>query len=248
MDNEKKKYRQAIIIGAAPIEDEKEQLLSLLKWGGYGQKEDTSCRHVCSDCPKACSMNAVQKDMYVIAADGGYAFLANHGMVPDFWVGDYDSLDEYKDEIVGIPHEDSPVEKDDTDTALAVNKAFVMGYRDIMIYGGCGGKRLSHTLANIQLMKYYTKLGCNIRIMGNGLRMEVLTKGKKTYSAAMKGHISVICLSDVAKDVKIKGLKYEYDGVLMSDVALGVSNSFIGKDAFIEVGTGELLLIYEKES
>lgn len=249
VENKKIQYKQAIIIGAAPIEEEKKQLLSLLQWGGYGVKEvkQTECNHDCSGCKKSCEANEIEKDMYVIAADGGYEFLAKNDLQPDYWIGDCDSLLEYKDKIKQLPHEEFPVEKDDTDMALAVKKAFDMGYREIMIFGGCGGKRVSHTLANIQLMKSYAKKDCNIRMMGNGIRMEMLVNGKKAFSRALKGSVSVICLSDLAKNVKIKGLKYEYEGDLSSDVPLGVSNSFVGKDASIEVESGDLLIIYEKE-
>ena len=130
------------------------------------------------------------------------------------------------------------------DSKLA--KAFELGYTDMMLYGGYGGARISHTLANIQLMHHYAKKGCNIRMMGDGIRMEVLWHGCKRFSAAMKGDLSVICLSDKADRVKIQGLKYEYEGSLTSEVALGISNSFIGQDALIEVQDGALLLIYEK--
>ena len=56
----------------------------------------------------------------------------------------------------------------------------------------------------------------------------------------------MICLSDYAEGVIIRGLKYEYEGRLTSDHALGVSNSFIGQDAEISVQEGTLLLVYER--
>lgn len=258
MEQKQIQYKQAILIGAAPMGTEINQLLSLLKWAGYEKNteeketETSSCNQQCGSCAKACSTRSIQKDVYVIAADGGLKFLFQNNMRPDFWVGDLDSLDldelesDFADEIQQISHEQVPVEKDDTDMALAVKKAFELGYEDILIYGGCGGSRVSHTLANIQLLRYYAKKGCNIRMMGDGVRMEILSEGAKRFSSAMKGHISVICLSDVAKFVKIEGLKYEYEGELTSQVALGVSNSFVGKDALIQVNGGDLLLIFEK--
>ena len=72
--------------------------------------------------------------------------------------------------------------------------------------------------------------------------------GKIEYSKALKGSVSVICLSDEAKNVVIKGLKYEYTGNLTNEVALGVSNSFVGQDGLIQVEDGILLLIYEGEN
>lgn len=205
--------------------------------------------------------------------------MLENGMLPDFFVGDLDSMEcgealmdeagkngpradeaganeaqtneipeaeSVEDILKRVPHEIVPVEKDDTDMELAVKKAYEKGYRNILVYGGCGGARISHTLANIQMMSFYAKKGCSLQMLGDGVRMEILHNGSRTLSAAMKGSISVICLSDVAEGVTIQGLKYEYTGALTSDRTLGVSNSFVGKDAVVSVTDGTLLLVYER--
>ena len=53
-----------------------------------------------------------------------------------------------------------PVEKDDTDTLLAVRVALEKGYRDIRIYGAFGG-RLDHTLANLATLEFLRQQGAN---------------------------------------------------------------------------------------
>lgn len=241
-------FKQAVIIGASPMGSEESALLKLLKWARYGEQAE-HCNRNCDTCHTGCSVKIKEKDVYVVAADGGLQFLLKNGMLPDFFVGDLDSVEPdeaLKDVLKDIPKEIVPAEKDDTDMALAVAKAYEKGYRNILLYGGCGGARVSHTLANIQMMSSYAKKGCFLQMMGDGVRMEVLHNNSRTLPAAMKGSISVISLSDVAEDVTIQGLKYEYTGALTSDRALGVSNSFIGKDASVSVKNGTLLLIYEK--
>lgn len=248
-----RKYKQAIIIGASPMGSEAAQLLALLKWAGYGV-QDENCTHDCTTCHSGCRKPEMKKDIYVIAADGGLGFLLENKMRPDFLVGDLDSIrsDEtlteemIKAAVDEIPHEVVPVEKDDTDMGLAVAKAYEKGYHEILIYGGCGGARVSHTFANVQLMTHYAKKGCFIQMMGDGIRMEILWNGCKTFPPALKGSLSVICLSDKADGVVIRGLKYEYVGSLTSDFTLGVSNSFIGQNAMISVEDGILLLVYER--
>ena len=96
------------------------------------------------------------------------------------------------------------------------------------------------------MMSFYAKKGCSLQMLGDGVRLEILHNASKTLSAAMKGSISVICLSDIAEGVTIQGLKYEYTGALTSDRTLGVSNSFVGKDAMVSVENGTLLLVYER--
>lgn len=241
-------YKQAIIIGASPMGSEESALLKLLKWAGYGEQAE-HCSRDCDTCHTGCSAKIKNKDIYVVVADGGLKFLLKNGMLPDFFVGDLDSVElegALKDILKDIPKEIVPVEKDDTDMALAVAKAYEKGYRNILLYGGCGGVRISHTLANIQMMSFYAKKGCSLQMLGDGVRLEILHNASKTLSAAMKGSISVICLSDIAEGVTIQGLKYEYTGALTSDRTLGVSNSFVGKDAIVSVENGTLLLVYER--
>lgn len=241
-------YKQAIIIGASPMGSEESALLKLLKWAGYGEQAE-HCSRNCDTCHTGCSAKIKNKDIYVVVADGGLKFLLKNGMLPDFFVGDLDSVElegALKDILNDIPKKIVPVEKDDTDMALAVAKAYEKGYRNILLYGGCGGARISHTLANIQMMSFYAKKGCSLQMLGDGVRLEILHNASKTLSAAMKGSISVICLSDIAEGVTIQGLKYEYTGALTSDRTLGVSNSFVGKDAMVSVENGTLLLVYER--
>lgn len=241
-------YKQAIIIGASPMGSEESALLKLLKWAGYREQAE-HCSRDCDTCHTGCSAKIKNKDIYVVVADGGLKFLLKNGMLPDFFVGDLDSVElegDLKDILKDIPKEIVPVEKDDTDMALAVAKAYEKGYRNILLYGGCGGTRISHTLANIQMMSFYAKKGCSLQMLGDGVRLEILHNASKTLSAAMKGSISVICLSDIAEGVTIQGLKYEYTGALTSDRTLGVSNSFVGKDAMVSVENGTLLLVYER--
>lgn len=241
-------YKQAIIIGASPMGSEESALLKLLKWAGNGEQAE-HCSRDCDTCHTGCSAKIKNKDIYVVVADGGLKFLLKNGMLPDFFVGDLDSVElegALKDILKDIPKEIVSVEKDDTDMALAVAKAYEKGYRNILLYGGCGGARISHTLANIQMMSFYAKKGCSLQMLGDGVRLEILHNASKTLSAAMKGSISVICLSDIAEGVTIQGLKYEYTGALTSDRTLGVSNSFVGKDAMVSVENGTLLLVYER--
>ncbi len=241
-------YKQAIIIGASPMGSEESALLKLLKWAGYGEQAE-HCSRDCDTCHTGCSAKIKNKDIYVVVADGGLKFLLKNGMLPDFFVGDLDSVElegDLKDILNDIPKKIVPVEKDDTDMALAVAKAYEKGYRNILLYGGCGGARISHTFANIQMMSFYAKKGCSLQMLGDGVRLEILHNASKTLSAAMKGSISVICLSDIAEGVTIQGLKYEYTGALTSDRTLGVSNSFVGKDAMVSVENGTLLLVYER--
>lgn len=86
------------------------------------------------------------------------------GIVPDIILGDFDSLGYVPKGDNIIRHK---VEKDDTDMMLAVEKAIELGYHNITIFGGTGG-RTDHTIANLQTMLYASINGVNIKMMDSG--------------------------------------------------------------------------------
>nr|MCR5430347.1 thiamine diphosphokinase [Eubacterium sp.] len=101
------------------------------------------------------------EDGFVIAADGGLLNLEKSNITPDLILGDFDSLGFEPEGENVIKY---PVKKNDTDMMLAVKKAIDLGYKEIVIFGGCGG-RLDHTLANINTMVYALEKGANISIL-----------------------------------------------------------------------------------
>jgi len=84
----------------------------------------------------------LEKDDYIIAADGGWLACRKTGITPDLLLGDFDSLRTRPDfpNILRVP-----VEKDDTDTMLAVKTGLERGETEFHIYGGMGGRRTDHT-------------------------------------------------------------------------------------------------------
>ena len=91
----------------------------------------------------------------VIAADCGIKNAEKFKINPHIIIGDFDSLGYVPEADNTIIH---PIEKDDTDTLLAVKKGFEMGYTSFRIFG-CVGGRLDHTLANIQTADYIAENG-----------------------------------------------------------------------------------------
>lgn len=181
---------------------------------------------------------------YIIAGDGGYRYCLERELDADLVVGDFDSLGYRPDH----PHVLSlKVEKDETDMAVAVEEGIRRGYREFVIYGGTGG-RISHTLANIQMMHQLAGRGIHVVLMGTGCKFRVIQNDVFAFDSEQKGMISVFSLSDVSEGVCEEGLKYTLDHVtLNSGVPLGVSNEFIGKAGKISVENGTLLLIFEED-
>ena len=176
---------------------------------------------------------------FFIAADGGYAEMLSRGFTPDLLIGDLDSLGAPP---AGVPLVTLPVEKDVTDTDAAVSEGLRRGYRSFALYGVFGG-RPDHTLANYALLARLSQQGCEARGCGGGFTVTALTNGALELPARQSGAAAVFSWTDESAGVTVRGLKYGLEnGVLRSNFALGVSNSFIGEPAYIEVKQGTLLI------
>lgn len=180
----------------------------------------------------------------IIAADSGIKNTDKFNITPDFVIGDFDSLGYNPHGENVITH---PIEKDDTDTLLAVKYAVDKGYKNFRIFG-CIGGRLDHTFANIQTAFYIANLGGNAVFYGDNENFTVIKNNKIEFDEACSGNVSVFALES-CDNVTIKGLHYEIEnGKLTPDFPLGVSNNFINKKSSISVEDGTLLIIWEKQN
>ncbi len=182
------------------------------------------------------------EDSFVIAADGGLLNLEKSNITPDLILGDFDSLGFEPEGENVIKY---PVKKNDTDMMLAVKKAIDLGYKEIVIFGGCGG-RLDHTLANINTMVYALEKGANISILDSQNDMYI-TDDALRLSRRDKDNISLFAIEEKAV-VDIEGAKYSGKNIVISNnTTLGVSNSFADDEVKISVVEGTILVIVSNE-
>ena len=176
---------------------------------------------------------------YVIAADAGYKYCRENNIVPDLVLGDFDSLGDVPEHPNTVK---LPVEKDDTDMLYALKLGIEKGYRHFFIYGGTGGERPDHGLANIQCLLYLANRGCRGWLFGNGVVWTVVKNSALRLRG--EGTVSVFCIDGRAEGVFLRGLRYElHDAVISSELPLGVSNELCG-EAEISVENGSLLIMY----
>ena len=101
-----------------------------------------------------------EENQYVIGVDKGMEFLYSHQILPNYIVGDFDSVkkeigDYYRNETDVPIREFNPV-KDASDTEIAIRLAMTLGAGEILILGATGG-RIDHLWANVQSL--FTDLG-----------------------------------------------------------------------------------------
>lgn len=186
---------------------------------------------------------ALSPEDMLIACDGGYARCRGKNVPIDMVVGDFDSL-KYLPEhplIVRLKPE-----KDETDMEWAVKEGWERGYREFVIFGGIGG-RLSHTVANIQLLTKLKLMGGNGILAGKNSWIRLIHNEEIYFGEKEEGYLSVFCLGEKAEGVWEEGLKYELkDAVLVKENPVGISNEFLGRRSRIAVKEGILLLIKEE--
>mgnify|MGYP002581551931 CR=1 FL=1 len=185
------------------------------------------------------------EEYFVICADGGYAQAVEAGIKPDLIIGD---LDSYKGDIPkDVPIEKLPVEKDDTDTVLAARVGLSKGCREFHIYGATGGKRLDHTLANLQMLLLLRRQGARAWLYDDAFVYTALENESITISRTVEwGLLSVFCLGADAHGIDLEGVQYPlHDATLTAGFPLGVSNHILEPQARISVREGSLLVGWE---
>ena len=186
----------------------------------------------------------LQKDDFVIAADGGLIHTKKLGIVPNVILGDFDSLG-YTPEGANV----FPVEKDDTDAMLAVRRGLSLGYREFVLYGSLDGPRLDHTIANFQTLQFLADQGAVGYLAGTDYLVTVVKNGSLFFRKGAEGTISVFCQGADAEGVTLEGLYYPLEnGTLSAGFPLGVSNHFTGAAAVITVKKGSLLVLWDRKN
>ena len=182
-------------------------------------------------------------DDFVIAADAGYRLCQELGITPDLVLGDFDSMEEPK----GVPVRRVPAEKDDTDAMLSLKTGLEKGCREFFLYGFTGGKRLDHTLANLQSLLFLRRRGARGWLYDNDFIWTAIENESLSIRREVEwGLFSAICLGDKAEGVDETGFQYPLrDAELTAEFPLGVSNHILEPEAVVTVRRGALLVGWE---
>ncbi len=175
----------------------------------------------------------------IITADSGYLVARDLGLMPDIFIGDFDSVLEEEVKAKKIIRL-NPV-KDMTDTQEAIDVAISNGAEKITILGALGN-RIDHTIANIHLLKYAKEKNVTAEIVDVDTYITLVTNEqsiKKTEGFCL----SLIPLTDCT-GVCVSGVYYPLKNAEMQiGNPYGISNEFTEDVAEIKVASGELLLM-----
>lgn len=170
------------------------------------------------------------EDTVLISCDSGTDFLSRHDIVPDMAVGDMDSISSEGLDFIGknnIFVERYPVEKDFTDTEIALSKTMD---DEVMLVAPVSG-RIDHVIANLGLVLKLKSEGKKIYLTDGITRCYPLS-GEDRLEAdvtSFKGNAAVSLIpwefNTPVKGVTTEGLKYSLtDAELIGGSSFSFSN------------------------
>ena len=187
----------------------------------------------------------------IIAADSGAATALQYGYIPAIVVGDFDSLDAHLLQELserGSQVRQVAVEKNETDTELAVQAAIEQGATSITLLGALGGERFDHTMANILLLADIATVPAKI-VDGPSTCWLVRGPASSVIDGQKGDLLSLLPLTGEASGVRTKGLYYPLHGeTLRFGKPRGVSNVLIQEQAEVFLVEGMLLVIHTDTS
>ncbi|WP_421915876.1 thiamine diphosphokinase [Mesorhizobium sp.] len=179
----------------------------------------------------------------IIAADAGIGHARLLGLVPELWVGDFDSIPaNLPDDLATVPRRTFPAEKDKTDGELAIGAALERGATRLILVGAFGGRRADHAFLHLALGLRLAEAGTEVLLTSGAQEAIPLLPGQAGFDYADTTLFSVLGFSDLS-GLTVKGAKWPLDHV---EVAFGssltISNEVRGR-LEIALGGGRALLL-----
>lgn len=181
----------------------------------------------------------------LVAVDGALNVVREAGLVPDYIVGDFDTVDEellsHYDRSRIFRHQP---EKDQTDTELAVDIAIKEGAGEISFLGATG-TRLDHSLANLFLLQQLLEYQVHGTVYDEYNKLYLKNKGFTIRKSEAYGdYVSLLPLTDNVTGVTLTGFKYPVtDRIFYRKYTLGVSNEITQEEAAVEFNKGIFIVV-----
>ncbi|MBT6618329.1 MAG: thiamine diphosphokinase [Gemmatimonadetes bacterium] len=184
-------------------------------------------------------------DTLLLCADGGADTARRYDLVPDYIVGDLDSISRASSAGVDPTHI-IRVDADNTGTDIqkVLRHAVDLGISEAVLLGFTGG-RTDHLLWNLSVFKTFAEQialrivdeYCDLRLIGQRIRFRA-TIGQK---------ISLCPLNGPVDGITTTGLKFALQNEsLVPGLRDGISNEVVGDIVEIEVERGDLLLCVQR--
>jgi len=177
---------------------------------------------------------------FIVAADSGWDLAKRLNAEPDIFIGDMDSLEDHAG-LKQLPDERKliyPVDKDFTDTELALKYLDERKYRDIVLVGG-GGGRVDHLMAILNLFRrsprpvqWYTSREHALYIDCDA---QIQCEAGQT--------VSIFDCSAEKTVLSTHGLKWELKSSVINEEFFSISNTAVNEKFSVNIEKGAALVI-----
>lgn len=184
----------------------------------------------------------------ILAVDSGLAAARSLNIIPDYIVGDFDSVDQqvikqYR-EIPYIVWDAHQPEKDETDTELARSRALAIGCRELVFLGATGG-RIDHLLGNIDTLHACLATGVKACLLDQQNKLYLLDEGKTFYRDDLWGDfISFLPYTETVTGITLRGFRYPLNCRNIrkgEEAGLCISNELADESGTLEFDKGILI-------
>ena len=156
----------------------------------------------------------------LIAADSGMKHARALAVMPELWVGDFDSAgSELTLDYALVPRQTHSADKDATDGEIAVAEALRRGASEIILIGGLGGES-DHATAHLGMALQLARSGRTCLISNGNEEAYPLVPGAFEFDFGPQSRLSIVPWSDIT-GLNLTGVKWP-----LKDKALTLGTSF----------------------
>jgi thiamine pyrophosphokinase len=182
-------------------------------------------------------------DTRIIAADSGLRHAAALAVVPELWVGDFDSSDggmiERNPDIERLVF---PPDKDRTDGELAVEEALSRGASSLLLVGAFGGARPDHAFLHLSMALRLMDRGIGTLLSSGGQEGSPLPHGKSAFDYAAGTLFSNLAFSGL-RGLTVRGAKWPLDHVAVPFGSSLTLSNVVTERLSVSLGEGRALLL-----
>ena len=186
----------------------------------------------------------------VLAADSGMRHAAPLGVVPELWLGDFDSTDAaLAAQYPMVERQVFPAAKAMTDGELAVHEAYERGASEVILAGAFGGERTDHAFLHLSMA---TALANKEPLNGAASKKIFLTSGHEEATPLCHGNtvfdlpdgtLFSILGFDTLTRLSISGAEWPLDNITVPfGSSLTLSNR-VNKALTVTLGAGSAILL-----
>ena len=165
------------------------------------------------------AIKVLQNASIIICTDGSANQLSKINKIPDFVIGDFDSIENKNNFSIEVKVENSDQNNNDLEKAVEFFLKKYPGENLTII--GANGLRDDHNLANLLILDKFSKY-LSIVMLSNYFKI-FINKGKNIYSCKPNQTISLLPLK-IINNITTEGLKYNLVKDKLTPNSLGISN------------------------